>query len=104
MSRNRPRKSGARGQSRAEAIRHQQFFEEEFGQDAPAELEGEKIGYIDAKYKDSLMPEQRRYTLGPSIFGLPSPQRSAASWRGLQTRDPAHATSEGPAWGVVSLV
>lgn len=58
----------------------QQFFEEEFAMDAPAELEGEKIGYLDVHYKPSPMPEQRRYALGPSIFGLSSPQRSSASY------------------------
>ena len=59
----------------------QQFCEEEFGIDAPEELKGEKIGYLDVKYKPSKMPEQRRFALGGrSIFGLPSPQRSAASY------------------------
>ena len=59
----------------------QQFYEQEFGIDAPTELEGETIGYLDVRYKPSRMPEQRRFALGGrSIFGLPSPQRSAASY------------------------
>ena len=43
------------------------------------QLRDEKIGYLDVQYKKAVLPEQRRYADGLSLFGLPKPQRICGS-------------------------